>query len=80
MYVDMTDNYSLYGSLATPVIMMFWLYSCMYIFFIGAFINRFFHPAVKLLYQDHHQKTVRKKAKKKSTKQLRKPRKYDEFG
>jgi len=80
VYVDMTDNYSLYGSLATPVIMMFWLYSCMYIFFIGAFINRFFHPAVKLLYQDHHQKTVRKKVKKKSTKQLRKPRKYDEFG
>lgn len=80
VYVEKTDNYSLYGSLATPVIMMFWLYSCMYIFFIGAFINRFFHPAVKVLYQDHHQKTVRKNAKRKSAKQLRKPRKYNEFG
>ena len=80
VYVEKTDNYSLYGSLATPVILMFWLYSCMYIFFIGAFINRFFHPAVKVLYQDHHQKTVRKKAKRKSTKKLRKTRKYNEFG
>ena len=80
VYVDSTDNYSLYGSLATPVIMMFWLYSCMYIFFIGAFINRFFHPAVRILYEDHHKMTVRKKAKKKSTKRLRKPRKYNEFG
>ena len=71
VYVNTTDNYSLYGSLATPVIM---------IFFIGAFINRFFHPAVRVLYEDHHQKTVRKNAKKKSTKQLRKPRKYNEFG
>ncbi|AOZ96639.1 YihY family protein [Butyrivibrio hungatei] len=42
IYVNKTDNYSLYGSLATPVIMMFWLYFCFYIFFIGAFINRFF--------------------------------------
>ncbi|WP_292210577.1 YihY/virulence factor BrkB family protein [Butyrivibrio sp.] len=80
IYVEKTDNYSLYGSLATPVIMMFWLYSCMYIFFIGAFINRFFHPAVKVLYQDHHKKTVRKNAKRKSTKRLRKPGKFNEFG
>ena len=80
VYVNTTNNYSIYGSLATPVIMMFWLYSCMYIFFIGAFINRFFHPAVRVLYEDHHKKTIRKNVKKKSTQQLRKPRKFDEFG
>ncbi|WP_330543888.1 YihY/virulence factor BrkB family protein [Butyrivibrio sp. XB500-5] len=66
MYVNSTDSYSLYGSLATPVIMMFWLYFCIYIFLIGAFINKFFHPAVKVLYDDHHKKVVRRNVKKKT--------------
>ncbi len=39
VYVKFSNSYSLYGSLATPVIMMFWLYFCIYIFLIGAFIN-----------------------------------------
>lgn len=39
MYVKFSKSYSIYGSLATPVIMMFWLYFCIYIFLIGAFIN-----------------------------------------
>ena len=39
LYVNFSNSYSLYGSLATPVIMMFWLYFCIYIFLIGAFIN-----------------------------------------
>ena len=76
----MSGYFSIYGSIATPLIMMIWLYFCISIFLIGAFINRFFHPAVKVLYDDHHQRKVREKAKKKSTKQLRKPRKYNEFG
>ena len=80
IYVDLSGYFSIYGSIATPLIMMIWLYFCIYIFMIGAFINRFFHPAVKVLYDDHHQKKVREKAKKKSTRQIRKPRKYNEFG
>lgn len=72
VYVNRTDSYSIYGSLATPVIMMFWLYTCIYIFLIGAFINRFFHPGVKAIYDDHHRKTVRRNAKRKSTKKGRK--------
>ena len=80
IYVNMSGYFSIYGSIATPLIMMIWLYFCISIFLIGAFINRFFHPAVKVLYDDHHQKKVREKAKKKSTRQLRKPRKYNEFG
>ena len=39
VYVKFSKSYSIYGSLATPVIMMFWLYFCIYIFLIGAFIN-----------------------------------------
>ena len=80
LYVDISGYFSIYGSIATAVIMMVWLYFCIYIFLIGAFINRFFHPAVKVLYDDHHQKKVRRNAKKKSTQRLRKPRKYNEFG
>ena len=80
LYVNHSNYFSIYGSIATPLIMMVWLYFCIYIFLIGAFINRFFHPAVKVLYDDHHQKKVRKQVKKKSTRQLRKPRKYNEFG
>ena len=80
IYVNISGYFSVYGSIATPLIMVIWLYFCISIFLIGAFINRFFHPAVKVLYDDHHQRKVREKAKKKSTRQLRKPRKYNEFG
>ncbi len=80
LYVSISGHFSVYGSLATLLIMMMWLYVCIYIFMIGAFINRFFHPAVKVLYDDHHQKIIKKKVKKKSTQRLRKPRKYNEFG
>jgi membrane protein len=80
LYVDLSGYFSVYGSIATLMIMMIWLYFCIYIFMIGAFINRFFHPAVKVLYDDHHQNKVRERVKKKSQRQLRKPRKYNEFG
>ena len=80
LYVDRSQYFTVYGSLATLLIMMVWFYVCIYIFMIGAFINRFFHPAVKVLYDDHHQKIIKKKVKKKSTQRLRKPKKYNEFG
>ncbi|RKM62536.1 YihY/virulence factor BrkB family protein [Butyrivibrio sp. CB08] len=80
LYVDLTGYFSIYGSIATLLVMMIWLYFCIYIFMIGAFINRFFHPAVKVLYDDHHQNKIKKRVRKKSTQQLRKPRKYSEFG
>ena len=79
IYVNLTGANSIYGSLATPVFMMFWIYICIYIFLIGAFLNRFFHPAVQVIYDDHHKKVVKKNVRKKSTKAKRK-RRYDEFG
>ncbi len=80
LYVDMSGYFSIYGSIATWLIMMVWLYFCIYIFLIGAFINGYFHPAYKVIYDHHHQKHVKKNVRKKSTRQLRKPRKYNEFG
>lgn len=35
-YVDMFNGFSMYGSLSFIIVELLWLYSCMYIFFIGA--------------------------------------------
>lgn len=42
LYVKIYDRFSIYGSLSTLVLMMFWLYSCMYIMFMCAEANVFF--------------------------------------
>lgn len=40
IYIDYFDGFSMYGSLTTIVIVMIWLYFCMYIFFAGALVNK----------------------------------------
>lgn len=49
MYVENTGSYSIYGSLSVIVIVMLWLYFCMYIMMIGAYVNRYFQPVNKVL-------------------------------
>ena len=42
LYVSRADGYSrLYGSLAAVALAMLWLYSCMYIFFLGEELNEY---------------------------------------
>lgn len=41
IYIDYMGVFSMYGSLTTVVIVMIWLYFCMYIFFCGALVNRY---------------------------------------
>ena len=42
-YIDHYSNYaSMYGSLTTIVLFMLWMYSCMYLLFIGAELNQLF--------------------------------------
>lgn len=41
IYIDYFNGFSMYGSLTTVIIVMIWLYFCMYIFFCGALMNRF---------------------------------------
>lgn len=48
LYVDYAD-YSIYGSLAIIVLIMLWLYVCMYIILVGAYMNRYFKPINKVL-------------------------------
>jgi len=40
VYIDYFGGFSMYGSLASIVIVMIWLYFCMYIFFGGALVNK----------------------------------------
>ena len=44
VYVEYSSAYSVYGSMAILIIMVVWLYFCMYIVFVGAFLNRYFQP------------------------------------
>lgn len=47
VYVDNFANMTyMYGSLTAFIILMLWIYFCIYIFFIGAEINIFFSPAI----------------------------------
>lgn len=39
LFVENFSNFSIYGSLATLVILMFWLFSCMYILFLGGEVS-----------------------------------------
>lgn len=45
VYIDEFNGFSTYGSLTTIIILMLWLYACMYIVMVGAFLNRYFKPA-----------------------------------
>ena len=44
LYVSNSKYLSLYGSMTTLVITMLWLYGCMYLFLVCAYLNRFFRP------------------------------------
>lgn len=42
LYVDCQPTNNIYGSLSIIVIIMLWMYFCMYIIMIGAYLNRYF--------------------------------------
>jgi len=48
IYVDHYKGLSMYGSMTTIIIVMIWLYCCMYIVMIGANMNRYFKPAIRV--------------------------------
>ncbi len=50
IYVEATKSYSTYGSLSIIIMIMLWMYFCIYIILIGAQINRYFGPAYKGLF------------------------------
>lgn len=72
IFVDNFSNFSVvYGSLATLIVLMVWLYTCMYILFLGAEVSVWFEentviPDIKQLLSRKHKK---KKIISKSTQQ-----------
>lgn len=40
IYVEFGNAFTMYGSFATIIIALIWLYSCIYIFLLGAYLNR----------------------------------------
>ena len=52
VYVENFNGMSVYGSLSTIIIMMFWMYCCIYILLIGANLNRYFKPIIRVFMHD----------------------------
>lgn len=50
LYVDWTD-YSIYGSLSIIILVMLWMYFCMYIVMVGAYLNRYFQPLNRAVFR-----------------------------
>ena len=63
IYVDTFGGMSVYGSLSTIVISMMWLYMSMYILLIGANLNRYFKPLIKVFYKKGRDITDERKAR-----------------
>lgn len=48
-YVTYGNTYGIYGSLSIIIIVLLWMYFCMYIVMIGAYLNRYFEPVNRAL-------------------------------
>lgn len=48
-YVTYGNSYGIYGSLSIIIIVLLWMYFCMYIIMIGAYINQYFEPVNRAL-------------------------------
>lgn len=53
-YVTYGNSYGVYGSLSIIIIVLLWMYFCMYIIMIGAYLNRYFEPVNKVLVNRDH--------------------------
>lgn len=46
-YINRFGAFSMYGSLTAIIILMVWLYMCMYFLFLGDNLNKYFRPLIK---------------------------------
>ncbi len=56
IYVGYFNGFSMYGSLATIVLTMFWIYFCMYILLLCAEINEFYYQDIEFYWAKLHKK------------------------
>lgn len=64
VYINYFNGFSLYGSLTTIVLLMFWLYISMYIFLVCGEINNVFEILLKEVKRVHKKKKEEKRRKK----------------
>lgn len=64
IYVDRFGNFNMYGSLTTIVIVMLWLYFCMYLLLLGGEINAFLYPFFSLVFMNRKIRRKYQKEKK----------------
>lgn len=71
LYVDIFHGFSIYGSLTFVVVIMLWLYFCMYIILIGAQVNQYFSPAYPYVFgfvkRGQEKKRLKKEKKRKKS-------------
>ncbi|MCM1569329.1 MAG: YihY/virulence factor BrkB family protein [Roseburia sp.] len=60
LYVDWAD-YSIYGSLSIIILVMLWMYFCMYIILVGAYLNNYFKPVNQVFVGSLEKHTSEKK-------------------
>lgn len=63
MYVERYGAFDMYGSLTTIVIIMLWLYFCMYILLLGDELNYFLQPLLELLKVNRRVRREKKREK-----------------
>lgn len=49
IYLNYNNSYGIYGSLSIIIIVLLWMYFCMYIILVGAYLNRYFEPVNRAL-------------------------------
>ena len=76
IFVENFSDFSIYGSLATLVILMFWLFFCMYIMFLGAEVSMWLETSSILMdVKNLRKKRKRRRLRKKQQRLLKKPSK-----
>ncbi len=61
VYVSFSKSFSIYGSISLIIMVMIWLYFCMYIIMVGAYINRYFRPINRVLVRSNVREGTRTK-------------------
>ena len=73
LFVENFSNFSIYGGLATLVILMFWLFFCMYILFLGAEVSMWLEcSGIGQDLKNLHKKRKKQRARKKRAQQAQK--------
>ena len=55
-YLTYGNSYGIYGSLSIIIIVLLWMYFCMYIIMIGAYLNQYFEPVNRALVNGEKEK------------------------